>query len=59
MISSHRTPPEGILCIFIKAIQQVRQLGRGSESTKKATNDIKRRAGSQKSGDVSYTNSSM
>ena len=34
-------------------------LGQGRESTKKATNDIKRRTGSQKSGDVPHTNSSM
>ena len=59
MISSHRIPPVGISCIFIEVIQQVHHLGRGRESTKKATNDIKRRTGSQKSGDVPHTNSSM
>ena len=58
MLSSHRIQQE-ILCIFIEAIQQVRHLGMGRESSKKSTNDIKRRAGSQKSGDVRQTNSSM
>ena len=34
---SHRIPPIAILCIFIRAIQQVRHLGRGvdEESNKK------------------------
>ena len=49
MVSSHRIPTITILCIFIGAIQQVSQLGRGRENTKKATeNDIERRACSQK-----------
>ena len=59
MISSHRILPVGILSIFIEAIQQVRHLGSGRESTNKATNDIERRMCSQKSGDVPHTNSSM
>ena len=59
MITSHRIRTIAILCTFTGTILQVRQLGRGREKTKKATeNDIERRACSQKS-DVPHTNSSM
>ena len=41
MVSSPR-PTIAILCIFVEAIQQVHQLGRGTEKKKKVTkNDIK------------------
>ena len=40
-MATHRIPTIAILCIFVEAIQQVRQLGRGREKAKKATeNDI-------------------
>ena len=58
MVSLHRIPTIAILCIFIGAIQQVADLGRGREKTKKATaNYIERMVWSQKS-DVPQTNSS-
>ena len=59
MITSHRIPHVGILCIFMEVNQQVRHLSCERESTKKATNGIKRKMGSHKSGDVPHTNSSM
>ena len=58
MVSLHRIPAIAILCIFIGAIQQVADLGRGWEKKKKATeNYIERMVCSQES-DVPQTNSS-
>ena len=59
MVASHRIPTIAILCIFIRAIQQVGSLGRRREKTKKATeSDIERKACSEKS-DVPHTDSTM
>ena len=50
MVSSHSIPSIAILRIFLAAIQQTHQVGRGMEKTKKATeNDIERKECSQKS----------
>ena len=58
MVSSHRISAISILCIFIGAIQQVPDLGKGREKTKKETaNYIERMVCSQKS-DVPQTSSS-
>ena len=57
MASLRRIPTIAILCIFVEAIQQVRQLGRGREKGKKATeNDI---GGLAVKIDVTHTNSFM
>ena len=59
MVSSQRIPTIAILCIFIGALQQVLQMGKRREKTKKATeNHIESSTCSQKS-DVPHTNSSM
>ena len=50
MVSLHRIPAIATLWIFIGAIQQVADLGRGRDKTKKATeNYIERMVWSQKS----------
>ena len=57
-IITQNTTRRNIIYLY-RGHSAIRHLGRGRESTKKATNDIKRRTGSQESGDVPHTNSSM